>query len=71
MPLSEYVGFAVPLKSGTEAIDLEAHIVAIFGAIAIDAFGHTFGTNLGRFRHTFALHTASVVASLADRSNDY
>jgi len=71
VPLSEDVGFTVPLKSGTEAVDLEEHLVTIFGAIAVDTFGYTFGTNLGRFRHTFALHMASVVASLADRSNDY
>ena len=71
MPLSEDVGFTVPLKSGTEAVDLEAHIVASLGAIAVDAFGHTFGANLSRIRHTFALHIASVVASLTDRSNDY
>ena len=67
MPFSEDVGFTVPLKSGTEAVDFEAHIVAI----AVDAFGHTFGAYLIGIRHTFALHITSVVASLTDRSNDY
>ena len=61
-PLSEVIGFTVPLVSPTVAGHFETDVISIVD----HAFGVDFITNDTRIRHTLALHMSSVVALLTD-----